>query len=305
MSSASAYDAWVLRSLSAIDMSRVPILKPWPDSMSVPPRGRVAEATEHRAQERRDRDAETNHVFQYQLLPAGQHNRKLREESTRPPSDLFGWAPMRPPAGPAIPLDPVHIPWVQTPNGPRMPPGDSELAAKAVVVIEFKRGRRVKAEAPTIVACGAYVMVQLPHGTDCGLVVQMTVFAWDGSVEITEVEGYNGALSTSPFEDAVVVRAARPSEVETLFSSVPHLEQQALNLFRMRSAAHGFSDIRVHDCEIQWDMQRITFYYDSDALCDFTQVVRELQRVYMTKVMLCNTNVIAVSAALERTATDE
>jgi cell fate regulator YaaT (PSP1 superfamily) len=44
--------------------------------------------------------------------------------------------------------------------------------------------------------------------------------------------------------------------------------------------------MEVCDAEWQWDRRKLTFYYTADTRVDFRELVRELFRVYKTRVWM-------------------
>lgn len=45
--------------------------------------------------------------------------------------------------------------------------------------------------------------------------------------------------------------------------------------------------MEILDAEWQWDRRKLTFYYTSDQRVDFRELVRELFRIWKTRVWLC------------------
>lgn len=58
---------------------------------------------------------------------------------------------------------------------------------------------------------------------------------------------------------------------------------------QIADVCHSRADLpmEVCDAEWQWDRRKLTFYYTSDARVDFRELVRELFRVYKTRVWMC------------------
>jgi hypothetical protein len=174
----------------------------------------------------------------------------------------------------------------------RVPPGVEEPRTKAVAIVEFKRGRKAKYEAEPALGLqvGTFVIVDGDRGVDCGLMVQLALYTWDGIATITELEGSNSTLLNLQLEPGSVRRVATTREIESLHTYVPLLEQQALNLFRLRCKTHGFASVRVHDCEFQFDGKKITFFYEHESMVDFRELVREMYSIYQARIWLENTN---------------
>uniref|UniRef100_A0A7S1L1X8 PSP1 C-terminal domain-containing protein n=1 Tax=Neobodo designis TaxID=312471 RepID=A0A7S1L1X8_NEODS len=196
--------------------------------------------------------------------------------------------------------DEPDLPKVETPNGTRLALGVGEPPEKHTAVLLFKRGRLRQYECTSAITCGEYAIVESSAGSDCALVVLRTTYAWDGSVRVEELEGADALSCKLPLEAGSVKRMATEEETELVQTYLPRLEQQALNLFRLRCRGHGYNAAIVEDCEMQFDGRRITFFYDADGEHEFREAVREVAMTYNARVWLDNLNPAANSRPAAR-----
>jgi hypothetical protein len=188
---------------------------------------------------------------------------------------------------------------VTTTAGPRMVLGNGEPPEKYTAVVQFKRGRLRQYECTAAITCGDYAMVESQSGVDCGLVVLRSKYSWDGTVQVEELEGADALSCKLPLEAGAIRRMATEQETALVISYIPRLEQQALNLFRLRCKAHGYNAALVEDCELQFDGRRVTFFYDADAEHDFREAVREVAMCYNARIWVDNINPAAASRPIQ------
>lgn len=53
----------------------------------------------------------------------------------------------------------------------------------------------------------------------------------------------------------------------------------------------------VVDAEYQWDRNKLTFYFIADRRIDFRELVRDLFRIYKTRIWMCAVDRTRLSAA--------
>jgi len=161
---------------------------------------------------------------------------------------------------------------------------------KAFAIVEFKRKRIRKYECPVYISTGQYVVVDGDRGQDCGLVVHVSRFARDGTVQVQDMDGTElTAYQKVKTEHGRVQRVAEAAEVDALHTSIAEMEQHALNTCRQRCVDLGLN-IDVVDCEYQFDGKKISFFFDSDKSVDFRDLVKDLYRVFNARIWMENIN---------------
>ena len=160
---------------------------------------------------------------------------------------------------------------------------------KAFAIVEFKRKRIRKYECPVHISTGEYVIVDGDRGQDCGLVVHVSRYARDGTVQIQDMDGAELQYQKVKTENGRVQRAASTTEVEYLHTAIAEMEQHALNTCRQR--CHELSlNIDVVDCEYQFDGKKISFFFDAERSVDFRDLVKDLYRCFNARIWMENVN---------------
>lgn len=160
---------------------------------------------------------------------------------------------------------------------------------KAFAIVEFKRKRIRKYECPVHISTGEYVVVDGDRGQDCGLVVHVSRYARDGTVQIQDMDGAELQYQKVKTENGSVQRAATTQEVEYLHTAIAEMEQHALNTCRQRCHELNIS-IDVVDCEYQFDGKKISFFFDAERSVDFRDLVKDLYRCFNARIWMENVN---------------
>jgi len=120
---------------------------------------------------------------------------------------------------------------------------------------------------------GDYVLVEVDGRTDIGRVV------WKGEGGLP---GHAGA------ERGHVVRQATEDDVEA-YTLRQEKEAAALEVFKQKIAEHQLP-MKTVDVEYERDGSRITFFFTAPRRVDFRRLVRDLARVYHTRIELRQIN---------------
>ncbi|PRQ74287.1 PSP1 C-terminal conserved region-domain containing protein, partial [Rhodotorula toruloides] len=91
---------------------------------------------------------------------------------------------------------------------------------------------------------------------------------------------------------------AGPADTHALLAKAQD-EVKALALVRSKVAQKGLP-MEILDAEWQWDRRKLTFYYTADQRVDFRELVRELFRIWKTRVWLC----VAIACFVEAARAD-
>ncbi|KAH8549558.1 PSP1 C-terminal conserved region-domain-containing protein [Umbelopsis sp. PMI_123] len=87
------------------------------------------------------------------------------------------------------------------------------------------------------------------------------------------------------FNPKRIYRLALPGEVAMLIQKSDD-EQKALTLCQIKVKQKKLP-MEVVDAEYQWDRRKLTFYFNSDRRIDFRELVRELFKIYKTRIWMC------------------
>ena len=123
---------------------------------------------------------------------------------------------------------------------------------------------------PTI---GDHVVVEVDGKVDIGRVV------WKGGGE---------ALESTVQERGYVVRKACAEDIDA-YAIRQQKETAALEVFRQKIAEHQLP-MKTVDVEYEKDASRITFYFTAPKRVDFRKLVRDLARIYHTRIELRQIN---------------
>ncbi|GAA6016134.1 hypothetical protein JCM8202_005422 [Rhodotorula sphaerocarpa] len=93
------------------------------------------------------------------------------------------------------------------------------------------------------------------------------------------------ARMTKECQPKRIFAKAGPADTHALLSKAQD-EVKALALVRSKVAQKGLP-MEILDAEWQWDRRKLTFYYTAEQRVDFRELVRELFRIWKTRVWLC------------------
>ncbi|KAI9479619.1 PSP1 C-terminal conserved region-domain-containing protein [Zychaea mexicana] len=82
-----------------------------------------------------------------------------------------------------------------------------------------------------------------------------------------------------------VIRLAKPAEI-TLLMGKSQDEAKAL-LVCQSKVKQKQMPMQVVDAEYQWDKRKLTFYFIADRRVDFRELVRDLFKLYKTRIWMC------------------
>jgi hypothetical protein len=155
--------------------------------------------------------------------------------------------------------------------------------------VEFKRQKIKKFPCVGVVQPGQYVMVDGDRGLDCGLLVQMTAPGKDGLLHVVALDGFSLEESKMKPERGRIIRVAESQEVDKLHADICTAERTALFACRKRCTDLNLK-IDILDCEYQFDMKKVSFYFNSDKSVDFRDLVRDLYRSFGARIWMENIN---------------
>ncbi|RVD91125.1 hypothetical protein TUBRATIS_16920 [Tubulinosema ratisbonensis] len=142
-------------------------------------------------------------------------------------------------------------------------------------VIEFESKRLDIAFTSLEIPIDSYVILEADRGEDCGKIVSHT-----------NIDKYIDLLETFSLSEEIVpkkiIRIATPSDLKVL-ESKKKLEISALKYCKESNRL----DMNVVDCEYQWDMKKLTFFFVSKDRIDFRDLVKDLYKTYKTRIWMC------------------
>lgn len=187
-------------------------------------------------------------------------------------------------------------------------------------IVEFKEGRtdlyfRQQQGPNEEIRKGDLVIVEADRGKDLGTVINDSItvdqvqgflahqaeLAQNNAVNGNNVNGGGGggSVGDAPHPAAIPLsRLTRSINPKRLFSkagsadtSLLHSkaqdEERALTLCTTKVNQRGLP-MKVVAAEMQWDRRKLTFYYTATQRVDFRDLVKELFRLYKTRIWMCH-----------------
>lgn len=160
---------------------------------------------------------------------------------------------------------------------------------KYYCIVEFQSGRLEVGYCLGISETNTYIILEADRGEDCGKVI--------GNIGEHEFESLCLKVrdTGNEIEPKKVLRQASPSEVNKLRQ---RKETEVWSLRQCRElVGHKGLNMEILSCEYQWDMKKITFYFKSDRRIDFRELLKDLFKLFKTRIWMCaerrtNNNII-------------
>ncbi|KAG5732096.1 hypothetical protein E4T56_gene9248 [Termitomyces sp. T112] len=176
-------------------------------------------------------------------------------------------------------------------------------------IVEFKAGRTdlfYLTDLSLDIRVGDLVIVEADRGKDLGKVV-------NDSITIAEVEAFQkqqqermglgsdggqpmspggpgsagpGSTTKKEISPKMIYAKAQPQDTQLLVSKLQD-EVKALQLCQSKVRAKKLP-MEVVDAEYQWDRRKLTFYFIAEKRIDFRELVRELFRLYKTRIWMAS-----------------
>ncbi|OZJ01788.1 hypothetical protein BZG36_05259 [Bifiguratus adelaidae] len=171
-------------------------------------------------------------------------------------------------------------------------------------VVEFKAGRTdlfyVTEGSGFTPNVGDLVIVEADRGKDLGKIVVDNL----GPHQIQMYQQQAMAASRNAGEGASkdvrpkrIYHRAAPHEVALLMAKGAD-EAKALLLCQTKVRQRRLP-MEVVDAEFQWDRRKLTFYFIADHRIDFRELVRELFKIYKTRIWMCAVNSLVNQGLIE------
>ncbi len=111
-----------------------------------------------------------------------------------------------------------------------------------------------------------------------------TIVEAEKGVDIGRVNHISPLLNSSKESDNLR-KVIRKTDKEDLlkYKEIQHQENDAIDVCKTEIANHKL-DMKLVDCEFQYDKNKITFYFTSENRVDFRKLVKDVARVYKTRI---------------------
>lgn len=178
-------------------------------------------------------------------------------------------------------------------------------------LVEFKSTRMDVFYLPDLsslhVQLGDLVIVEADRGRDLGKVVRANITsAQVRAIKIKQAHEQHQAMMGSPsttstapplsleetlvppFQPKIIHRLAQPAEIGQLTPKA-QMEAEAVQVCATKVRARRLP-MEVVDAEYQWDRRKLTFYYTASQRIDFRELVKDLFKIYKTRIWMCATS---------------
>ncbi|ORX59904.1 PSP1-domain-containing protein [Piromyces finnis] len=155
-------------------------------------------------------------------------------------------------------------------------------------IVEFKAGRTdyfyISEKSGLVVKVNDLVIVEADRGKDLGKVVASNITSYQ------QIQAYQAQHTEEGMEiqkdiqihPKRIYRLAQKAEIDMLISKCQD-EVKAKNLCQTKVRQKKLP-MEIVDAEFQWDRKKLTFYFVSDRRIDFRELVRELFKIYKTRI---------------------
>lgn len=148
-------------------------------------------------------------------------------------------------------------------------------------LIEFSSGRLNVGYSDTAYACGMHVIIEADRGMDCGL-VRGSVCKQQYAALIMRIDRHRTNKELHPKR---IFRPATADDIATVRDKAVR-ERHALADCRTR-VRNEMIDMSIDQCEYQWDMNKLTFFFNSEHKIDFRELVKDLYKEYKVRIWMC------------------
>ncbi|ORX91505.1 PSP1-domain-containing protein [Basidiobolus meristosporus CBS 931.73] len=171
-------------------------------------------------------------------------------------------------------------------------------------IVEFKAGRTdvfYTAENCGFTAKkGDLVIVEADRGKDLGKVVNDTITPQQVQMlqaqqqqqqqqqQQLNPDGNGEARPAKEVQPKMIYRLAQPGEIALLVTK--NQDEAKAMLVCQTKVRQKKLPMEVVDAEYQWDRRKLTFYFVAERRIDFRELVRDLFKLYKTRIWMCAVN---------------
>jgi hypothetical protein len=176
-------------------------------------------------------------------------------------------------------------------------PAPSSEYTWPLYVVEFKAGRTDYFYVPEDnknlqINVGDLAIVEADRGKDLGKVIETSInsLAELQLYQATHVDSLVDSHNAvgKEIQPKRIYRLAEPNEVAMLLSKSQ--DEAKANALCQQKIRQKKLPMEIVDAEYQWDRRKLTFYFVADRRIDFRELVRELFKIYKTRIWMCAVN---------------
>ncbi|ORX91283.1 PSP1-domain-containing protein [Basidiobolus meristosporus CBS 931.73] len=175
---------------------------------------------------------------------------------------------------------------------------------RPLYIVEFKAGRTdiyYTAENSSLVCrVGDLVIVEADRGKDLGKVINDSVTPKQLELLQQNQAGDSGSgdsrLGNKEIQPKLIYHIAQPSEIAQL--AAKSQDEAKAMLVCQTKVRQKKLPMEVMDAEYQWDRRKLTFYFIAQRRIDFRELVRDLFKIYKTRIWMCAMNTNPITSLL-------
>ncbi|RIA97684.1 PSP1 C-terminal conserved region-domain-containing protein [Glomus cerebriforme] len=162
------------------------------------------------------------------------------------------------------------------------------------MIQEFKAGRTdlfyVAENSDVMVKKGDLVIVEADRGKDLGKVTNDSIMPHQVQLlQQQQADTMNdGHRMSKEIHPKRIYRLAQPAEI-TMLVTKSQDEAKAMLVCQTKVRQKKLP-MEVVDAEYQWDRRKLTFYFIAERRIDFRELVRDLFKIYKTRIWMCAVN---------------
>ncbi|KAL2916922.1 hypothetical protein HK105_203354 [Polyrhizophydium stewartii] len=185
----------------------------------------------------------------------------------------------------------------QTPASPisAISPAARPVLRFPIYVVEFKAGRidyfYLADDFVGSVSVGDLAIVEADRGKDLGKVIETNINSLPDLqlYQATHADGLiDSHMANREITPKRLFRLAQPQEVALLLTKGQD-EAKAMGVCQVKIRQRKLP-MEIVDAEYQWDRRKLTFYFVAERRVDFRELVRELFKIYKTRIWMCAVN---------------
>lgn len=186
----------------------------------------------------------------------------------------------------------------------------SPMPVGPLYIVEFKACRTdvfyVAEGSGLDVHVGDLVIVEADRGRDLGKVIRENVSmsqvralkaqqAREQALAMGGQQDDSEKINANNVQPKLIYRLSQPSEIAMLL--VKQEDEQQATLVCQAKVRQRKLPMEVLDGEYQWDRRKLTFYYYASQRIDFRELVRDLFKIYKTRIWMCASNPTSMANA--------
>lgn len=157
-------------------------------------------------------------------------------------------------------------------------------------VVEFKAGRHdffYNDDPNMIIKKGDLCLVEADRGKDLGKIIHDNIQN-QSQLELYQANHVDLLAEQAQVSPKRIYRLAQSNEIALLVAKSSD-ESKAMAISQQKIRQKKLP-MEIVDAEYQWDRRKLTLYFVADRRIDFRELVRDLFKLYKTRIWMCAVN---------------